>query len=167
MISIGIDPGKHGAIVALETFGHVARCFTMPLIKSSKGRDEIDIFALKMELEATVQRGSMAHAYVERPQPLPPRMGGGIANFHRGYGLGLLEGLLSSMSMPYTLVAPQAWQKVMLAGVAGSDTKARALSAFTRLQFPREILLIGKARKPHDGMVDAALIAEYGRRSRG
>lgn len=168
MIFIGIDPGKRGAIAEMETFGHVMSAKPMPVVRS-KRREEIDVYVLKLMLEAAVKNGNglRAHAFVERQQPLPGKLGGAIANFHRGYGLGLLEGMLACMAIPYTLVTPQSWQKVMLAGTNGSDTKAKALHAYSRLQFPRDMLLIGRSKKPHDGIVDAVLLAEYGRRQLG
>jgi hypothetical protein len=167
VISLGIDPGKHGAIAELETFGHVMSVHTMPLVKSAKGRDEVDVFVLKLIIQQICGDKRAVHAWVEKAQPLPPKMGGGIANFHRGYGIGLIEGMLASLSIPYTLVNPKAWQKVMLEGTSGDDTKAKALHAYSRLQYPRDLLLLGRSKKPHDGIVDAVLIAEYGRRQRG
>ena len=57
-------------------------------------------------------------------------------------------------------VRPQEWQRVMLAGQpAGSEYLVAA-----RLWPQAEWRVSERSRKPHGGLVDAALIAEYGRR---
>ena len=65
------------------------------------------------------------------------------------------------------------WQKEMFLGVeeititgkSTRDTKAMALVAIKRI-FPNLELTFGvKAKKPHDGLVDAVLMAEYARRN--
>ena len=159
-VIIGVDPGKLGAIAVLEGWGPTVS--PMPLIRSGKGRAEYDLPGIL----AIFRRYNLGvTAYVERGQPLPRSMGGASANYHRGYSCGLFEGMLSALGISYTLVSPQAWQRVMLAGTSGKDTKQRALIAAQRL-FPGVSLLpTERCRKPSDGMADALLIAEYGRRS--
>lgn len=55
------------------------------------------------------------------------------------------------------------WQRAMLPGCAKGETKAAALAAASR-RWPHETWLASSRSKvPHDGMVDAALIAEFAR----
>ena len=60
------------------------------------------------------------------------------------------------------MVVPQTWQKVCWEGVPKQDnTKATSLLAARRL-FPAEkFLATQKSSVPHDGLVDAALLAKY------
>lgn len=160
MIYIGIDPGKAGAIAFLED-GPI-RAVPMPLIKHlrGQGRDEFDLRALSDLLDT-----GDGFATVERGQPLPPKLGGGVANYQRGYSRGIIEGLLVALRIPYQLVAPRRWQAVMHEGTPAADTKVRSIMAAERL-FPDVSLLrsVG-CRKPDDGMAEALLLAEFGRRA--
>jgi hypothetical protein len=55
----------------------------------------------------------------------------------------------------------------MLAGTPGEDTKQRSVIAAQRL-FPNVSLLpTPRCKKPSDGIADALLIAEWGRRKMG
>jgi hypothetical protein len=108
-----------------------------------------------------------------------------------------VKALCAAFNIPITLVQPQTWQKVMWQGVpkhrkppkkltkkelekkaagkkvrkpkkTGSiDTKKMSRIAVMRL-FPGEDLRKNdRCDVPHDGIVDALLIAEYGRRDMG
>lgn len=168
MIIYGIDPGKLGGIAVLE--GPSARVYKMPLVTSPKGRDEYDLPQLVHLLQAHGQVGDVT-VFLERGQPLPPKLmgqgaggSGSIANYNRGYGRGLFEGILVTLQIPYQLVAPISWQRVMLEGTPGQDTKQRSVIAAQRL-FPAVSLLpTVRSRKPSDGLSDALLIAAYGKR---
>ncbi len=159
---IGVDPGKAGAIAVLDAG---VRVYPMPLVRSSKGRNEYDLHALGAIFRTPMfERQPAVAVYVELGQALPRKMGGAAANFHRGYGRGLFEGILTALLIPYTLVTPQQWQRVQLRGTSGRDTKQRSIIAAQRL-FPWVSLLpSSRCRKPSDGMADALLIAAYGRR---
>ncbi|OGO09271.1 MAG: hypothetical protein A2Y61_05355 [Chloroflexi bacterium RBG_13_60_13] len=159
MIVIGVDPGKAGAIVRLggdySPFIHM-----MPLISGAR-RDEYDAPLIVKMVEGA------AHVFVEKLQPMPLKKGGTIANFNRGFCNGLFIGLLTALNVPFTMVRPQEWQKEMLSGVPGDDTKQRSILAAQRL-FPSVSLLpTERCRKPSDGIADALLIAEFGRRRLG
>jgi hypothetical protein len=58
---------------------------------------------------------------------------------------------------------PQAWQRVMLPNCAKGDTKPAALAKAKQLWPAETWLATNRSTKPHDGLVDAALIAEFGR----
>lgn len=95
------------------------------------------------------------------------------STFNFGWSLGIIEGVLSGMGIAYTKVAPKEWQREMWQGIrpvykSGNskaiDTKATSLLAAKRL-FPNEDLRrSARATLPHDGIVDALLMAEYCRR---
>ena len=184
MIVLGCDPGKAGGLVVLDEAGQIVEAVAMPVLKAAKGRAEYDLVAIRRFLtrvaldtatfELTAAKGGemvqrlspvVLHVTCERAQPLPPSMpGGGVAQFHRGVSRGLWEGMLAGLGIPYELVSPRSWQSAMLRDVQGSDTKQRALIAAQRLFPGHDFRATERSRKAHDGIVDAALIAEYGRR---
>lgn len=176
MIVLGVDPGKSGGLVVLSESGAVLDARAMPVLTSGKGRAEYDLDTITRFLRTqaldSVQTETFPDAIrsclrvvVERAQPLPPTLKvGGNAQFHRGVSRGLWEGMLAGLGIPYELISPRSWQSAMLRDVQGSDTKQRALIAAQRLFPGQDWRASERARKAHDGMVDAALIAEYGRR---
>lgn len=171
MIYIGIDPGKQGAIALLRESG--ALIHPMPLVKCAQGRDEYDLAGIKEILTwggfTSSPFGLMNQvakfATVERAVPLPPKMPGGtIANFNRGVQRGF-EWLLAGLEIPHQAVMARTWQKVMHAGLSGSDTKQKSILAAQRLFPAVDLRRTEKSRKLDDGMAEALLLAEYGRRT--
>lgn len=152
MIIIGIDPGaKTGGICSLSDLGIVLSLDIMPPLQ------ELVCFIDYVE--------TPRHCFIEKAQSFPKQ---GIASaFNYGDHFGQLQGILIALRIPYTLVAPGTWSKVMLSGTKEKDKpKDRNITAAQRL-FPGVNLVADGCRKPHTGMVDALLIAEYGRRSLG
>lgn len=163
---VGIDPGQKGGIAELREDGSVG-LDPMPVIVSGN-RAFLDIPGVRLVLRSALAVGS-CHVFIEKQQPLPAKMGGGNANFQRGYHLGVLEALCNGLYIPYELVGPRRWQNLILADIIGEDTKARARLAIQRL-YPKlwpSLPRTPKSRKPHEGLIDAVLIAEYGRRRLG
>lgn len=155
MIVIGIDPGttSGGWAIITDTFIEVS---PMP-----------DILSFADMLEDTkkvAKRGEHAlHVFIEKAQSFP---GQGISSaFNYGCHFGELLGVIAALVIPHTLVHPAKWTKVMLSGTKAKDKpKARNIEAARRL-FPEVNLVADGCRTPHTGMVDALLIAEYGKRS--
>lgn len=170
---VGIDPGLSGGIAVLDGAAPEppqAVVYPMPIFKTTtkKGYRNVydeSLLAAFGRSWALFLMAQGLHVFVEKQQALPSTMGGASANFQRGLAQGLWIGMLASYRIPYTLVPPQSWQKVMLLGIPGEDTKQRSVVAAGRL-FPNVSLLpTPRCTKPHDGYADALLIAEYGRRS--
>jgi len=157
---IGVDVGLDGGIALL--WSGVSLIDPMPTLGATKGR-EYDVSAIHYLLEHP-SAPSNPHVFIERQQAMPPKMGGSIASFRKGEGMGLFVGICAALQIPYTLVRPQEWQKVMFAGMGKADTKTksalRAQQLFPELDFRKS----ERSKKIHDGMTDAILIAEYGRR---
>lgn len=165
MIFIGIDPGKQGAIATVDGSGVMANAFPTPLVHSVRGRDEYDLRSITAILrrwhDDLTER---VFATVEKGQPMPPEVpGGSVANFARGVARGW-EWMLVALEIPYQLVAPVTWQRVMHAGTPGSDTKQRSIMAAQRLFPGVRLQRTQRSTKPHDGIAEALLLAEYGRR---
>jgi len=161
---VGIDIGKLGAIVILYPDGGVKTMY-MPLING-----EIDYQDLGNIVAQLV--GLNAHVVFEK---LGVIFGSGKSTaFSMGHQSGAVEMACVAHHVPYTKVRAVDWQKQMFQGVqeitkTGTkkrDTKAMALIAVKRL-FPDLKLTFGdRAKKPHDGLIDAVLLAEYARRNR-
>jgi crossover junction endodeoxyribonuclease RuvC len=166
---IGMDPGLSGGLALVDNSGNIVCCQTMPAGETGVSGIELTrVLKNYMVLEHQKKRGVGAvddgglRAVVEQVGCMP---GQGVCSvFTFGTGFGILQGVLSALEIPWELVRPQRWQKEVCAGIPGKDPKKRSLEAARRLWPSRTWLASERCRKPHDGMVDAALIAEYGRR---
>lgn len=171
MIVLGIDLGKQGA-VAVFGLENCIELHPTPLVVASTrggkklGRDDYDVPGMVRILDDLSDDGANVFAFVEKGQALPPKMGGGVANFQRGLSFGLWTGILAGLGIALEAVPPQTWQKVMLAGIPG-DTKTRSAIAAGRLWPKTDFRRTPKCRKVHDGFTDAALIGLYGLRRMG
>lgn len=148
---VGVDPGLQGGIAVLTPYGP-GRLLPMP----TAGR-EIDlgeVARILIDLQA-----QEPHVALERAQAFPKAGVSGMFRYGCGYG-GIL-GVCAALAIPVTLVAPAKWHRMLCTG--NGNPKARAAEAAGRL-FPDVTLTVGKGRKPHEGVVDALLIAEAGRR---
>jgi hypothetical protein len=154
---IGIDIGLNGAISIMYADGHIESA-PMPVIGKV-----IDIHTLKY----IINRKDAVVVF----EDLGVIFGTSKATaFSMGYQVGILEALCVSLNLPYHKVKAKVWQKDMFQGVpeltksGKRDTKGMALVACQRM-FPTLKLTFGeRAIKPHDGLVDAVLIAAYGKR---
>ena len=167
MIYIGIDPGKDGAIAYVTSKGTTGHIVVPKIAK------EYDLQKMCDTLQGL--SNGKAHAVLEK-------INGHVAMsrssaFTMGKGCAYWEAFLVALKIPHTLVPPQTWQKEMWAGITvqrkaptkgrvkGSvNTKATSLLAAKKL-FPDDDFTKSPASSvPHDGIVDAKLIAEYARR---
>jgi hypothetical protein len=168
---IGIDLGKDGALAALNADGTILALHKTPLLKAStkkgkkQGRDEYDIPAMGEILVELVPHGD-AIAIVEKAQAFPPKFGGSLASFAKGYSAGLWHGFLTALGIPFEVVSPQTWQKVMFRDVPGEDTKLKSILVARRLWPGQDFRRSEQAKKPDDGITDALLLGEFGRRRR-
>ena len=149
----GYDPGKKGGMVRLDAEGRLLQAFRIPVHTGKKPDYNLHMIAAFAEPKTD-------RAAIEKVHSMP---GQGVASmFSFGRGLGLLEMSVVAQGIPHTLVTPQAWQKVMLAGMPRKkETKKSAVLVASRL-WPE--LAVQLAVKANWGLADAALIAEYGRR---
>jgi hypothetical protein len=162
MIFVGVDLGKDGGVVSVDPGGAVLDKTKVPLITSAKAKSEYDIPGIVNLVKSLLP----AVFIIEKAQPMPMVMGGTQANFQRGLSFGLWQGILTALGVSYEAVAPQRWQKVMLAGINAADTKQAALIAAQRIWPKEDWRKSERAKKADEGLVDAALIGEWGRRSR-
>ena len=107
-----------------------------------------------------VTQSGCCTAVVESVHAMPGN--GAVSMFKFGKGCGEILGILAALGVVIHEPTPQAWKKAMLAGTdKGKDASIQVAENL----FP-EINLVPKGcRKPHDGMAEALLMAEYGRRT--
>lgn len=144
MLVAGIDPGKAGAIAVIKN-GKLAY---KTLLKNCVPRYWLKEHGVKI-------------VYIEQAQSFPKQ---GIASaFNYGRDFGYLLGTLAGSGMAIHMIRPAVWAKrIHAAAPKIDDAKERSLWC-ARHQWPQETwLATPKSTKPHDGLIDAALIAYYG-----
>lgn len=168
---VGVDPGKSGAISVMDSNGKIVYRAIMPLIGDDVNIHELyKIFAgLKLDYELTLILEDVHSIFGSSA----------ASNFTFGFVCGAIEAIVISHSIKLIKVQPKSWQKEIWQNAdkcykpkkpeqknPSLDTKATSLKAAIRM-FPTFDF-----RKPnslrsvnaHDGIVDAVLICEYGRR---
>lgn len=170
-VYVGVDIGKDGAIAMIKD-GKIA-VWPMPKIKT-----ELDLPGITQTILPSVELDDPPlemHVVFEK---LGVIFGSSKQTaFSMGQQSGAVEMACVCQNIPYTKVRAVDWQKAMFQGLdkitksskTGKkqvrDTKAMALVAVQRI-FPTLKLTFGeKATKPHDGLIDAVLMAEYARRN--
>jgi hypothetical protein len=153
----GIDPGAtSGGYCLLDGGGAVLRRDVMPPMAFLVGL----LSKLKNEADEL-------HVILEKAQTMPKQ--GGVSVFRYGQHYGTLEGILLTLAIRHTVVHPSTWTKIMHSGckvaVKGRiGAKERSYEAAKRI-YPLETFLASdRSFKPHTGIIDAMLIAEWGRR---
>lgn len=146
-VSIGIDPGKTGAIAVmndddvfcLEQFNVDKYVDVLSYVGSSTSSKDIKVC-------------------VEKVGAMPGQ--GVVSMFNFGHNLGVIEGILSALKIPYQLVPPQTWKKEF----SLTGDKAKSIEVCKKL-FPWvDLRATDRSRKPSDGLAEALLMAEYARR---
>jgi len=182
---IGIDVGLDGGIVTLDSAGNIIDQRVMPTIKLGKGR-KIDLAgldhflsfeALRFKQMADFSQQGLQSTKSDLPTVIIEDPGGhapsaaGLRSMT--YSFAACESLCVAHGLRYHLVRAQAWQKEFWSKPASMkgkkfDTKAAALNVANQLWPGNEWRQVGKSGKllknPADGVVDSALIAEFGRR---
>lgn len=142
----GIDPGCKGGIVLFQN-------------EKPSWLHELSKFDFR-------QLRACTHVFVEKAMPINYGKHVSIkSTFSTALNFGRLIGFLEAFEVPHSLVPPQTWQKIMWLGTDSKlDAKPRSLQAAKRLFPSTELRASERCRIAHDGIVDALLIAEYGRR---
>lgn len=142
---IGIDPGKKGAIAALDSSGcHFVADFS----------SYADMLPALERINSTY---AIKAACLERVHAMPGQGVSSMFSFGENYGWWI--GVLQALGWPTFTARPQDWQKGLIAkGQTSMDVAARL--------FPGAELH-GPKGGPRDGRADALLIAHHARRTVG
>lgn len=145
---IGIDPGKNGGIALLDEEGPIEYTVMPDTVAG--------VYDWLSSLATSLTNAAMV---IEMAQPMPKQ--GVVSVFTYGRHFGAFEVLARAFGIPYHEVRPAVWKKAM--GL--SSDKVDSIQLCQRL-FPSANLTPDRCRKPHDGMAEAILVAEWGRRQR-
>lgn len=158
---IGIDNGLKGGIAIIDGAVTVHK---MPLVPGKKGaRGKLDEPAL-LALLAEVAVGDV-FACIESVQAGPKLRALTALTF--GYGHGLTRGILVALGIPYAIVRPKAWQRVMLPGTPKGQTKQASVIVAGQLFPGVRLRATDKCTTDDHNLADALLMAEYARRTYG
>ena len=148
MIYIGIDPGKNGGIGILKVRNNQL------VSASAYVFDETMLINMLFELRC----GSDVICNLEHVHAMPKQ--GVSSTFNFGMNFGFIQGVLKAYGIPYELVTPQKWKKEF----SCTSDKNTSIEVCKRL-FPNvNLKATERCKKDHDGIAEALLIAEYGRR---
>ena len=143
-VFIGVDPGKDGCLAVIDGEGKpIFRVF----------------FDEEGYVDAVRAYGTdTAIAVLEHVGGIPGQSAPAAFNF--GDNFGFIRGLLRANGVPYELVRPQKWKKEF----SCTSDKNTSIKVAKRL-FPKtDLRRTPKCKGPHDGICEALLMAEYGRR---
>lgn len=158
MIFCGIDPGLDGAICILLDIPKLEDTPTL-IVTGGKKKKRVYNVGLMVQIIEGIRRIGRKGLKVglESVHAMP---GQGVTSmFSMGHGLGLWEGILSALKVPYQMVTPQAWKKKLMNGMPKEKDASRQVAM--RL-FPSTIPKL--SLKKNHGRADALLLAEYLRR---
>ena len=146
---IGIDPGKKGGIAYINTSNHYTN--TVPYSNETLIQLCTDIFYGTADCQDIV-------CCLEKVGARPGQ--GVVSMFSFGQSVGYIKGVLESFRIPYQEITPQKWKREF-----GLNSEKAASAEVCRKLFPEiSLLATPKCKKPHDGMTEALLMAEYARR---
>lgn len=155
---IGIDNGISGGLVALSATpgGGIISKLPMPTQKTRKG-NEINI----VEVWEWAVQFHLGNTSIIIEEPGGSQSAQAAASMAASFAS--LRTLCELKGLRYIRITPQAWQKPML-NCGKGETKPAALT-LARSLWPAESWLSSpRCKVPDSGLIDAALIAEYGRR---
>lgn len=157
----GIDPGKDGCLAIL---GYRETPILIPFSETEYANQlrrleyccrteaEKDLAAI-MHVQATE-----VFCVVEHVNAMP---GQGVTScFSFGQNFGFILGLLTAFRIPYELVRPLKWKKEF----SCTSDKNTSIEVAQRLFPDVDLRRTPQCRKPHDGIAEALLMAEYARR---
>ena len=170
MIYIGIDNGISGGIVGLGPCAGTAPIFAhrLPLRTVTDGTEEIDATALMGILQGQPISVEVS-VFIEE---CPRHASSASAMRSMAISYGLIIGVLARFehSLGWAVHRTQSgnakagWQRQMLGDVPKGRTKEWALAAANSIWPGATWVASPRCSKPHTGLIDAALIAEFGRR---
>ena len=163
---IGLDNALDGAAVYLSSAGQIKDQIVMPNMRD-RGKNVVDTRTLVEWLKPLVEETVYLEDFQENL--------GGPSKFNRVANTPMMTRSLSEsfasiwtcltlLGMRRKAIMPREWQRQFWAYEKGLDTKEEALKAALLLQPDHDFRKSERATKPHDGIVDAYLIAEFARR---
>jgi hypothetical protein len=152
---IGIDNGLDGGLCAISAYsGDLIERIAMPTFQRA-GKREVDAMSIykwfvKMHTPATIViEEPLKHAKSSQ------------AMRSMGISFGKVMGMCEAYGLNIQPIEVRDWQTVMLGKVPKGQTKKFALTAAKKFLPDEKWLATKRSTTPHDGLVDAFLIAQY------
>ena len=150
----GVDPGKNGAITIIDTEALTLQSFEMPMFAIQK---KVKTVWVPNPTGMADVLETCDHVYLEHIQYMPGD--GGQGSFSFGLNFGMLQGVVGALNIPYSLVRPAVWKRIMKCTADKDTSLQRASEVFPacRSYWTR------KGKKAYnEGVAESALIALYG-----
>lgn len=149
---MGIDPGQNGGLAIMSKDRIVHFTSVMPIL------------AKELEYQKLIKALGyfpIDMIYLEKVGAMPRQ--GVTSMFNFGKHFGELLGVINTLRIPYTLTRPLEWQKTSHKGMSKDmSPKERSLKAVKNIYPDLELRKGPRSKVPHDGIVDAVLIALHG-----
>lgn len=169
-IYCGCDPGSDGFFVVINDNGELVTSLRMPHYPTS-GINPKEVHAFLNNLKSLY--GERLHVALEEIHAVRGASAGSTFTFGRNYEAVL--SCLKILSLNFILVPPSEWQPIAWEGIEKvytqlpsgrkkHETKKTSLLASQALFPSIDIRISTRAKSPHDGKVDALLIADFLRR---
>lgn len=168
----GVDCGKNGAIAWPDVDYKDNRAMLMPLKFDDKKKSSIDLwslwqFLLRVQVDYQSEYNTRPFFVVEDPGHHAPSAAGLRS---MTYSFSAVESLIVSCGFKHHTVVSRTWQKDFWTKPSKLsqekyDTKKEALKAAQSIWPNMDFRKNDRSRIAHDGIVDACLLAEYGRRN--
>lgn len=154
---VGIDNGLDGGICAISAFaGDLIGYIEMPC-RERAGKREIDTLEVYKWIR---DLNTDSRILIEEPLKHAKTS---QAMRSMGISFGKLLGMCESHVLTVEPVEVLEWQRAMLGKVPKGQTKKAALKKAQEFEPEEKWLASPRCRVAHDGIVDAFLIAQYGR----
>ena len=167
----GVDIGSNGGIVVIDEDNNIVLKHIMPKVGNSS---EIDVGKL-------IEYFTKFDLVIVAMEDLSSIFGASSrSNFTFGINNGIIIATVKCLKLPFIKIHSKTWQKFAFEGIrevrkAGNgkkdkngndklgkvDTKLMALQAIHRLYPNEDFTKSERAKKAHDGLIDACLISRY------
>jgi len=161
---LGIDLGKLGGYAWQDIQG----MHTKVMFLDTEG--ELDIFALHIFLKE--MKKSFSYLYVVFEDITPLHLASKSANWSLAFQSGAVTAACISLGILYKKVPAKVWQRELFSNIAplrkkdgSTDTKAMALLKTRELYPDLDLRGTVRSKVPHQGIVDAVLLREWGQRN--
>ena len=150
---LGIDPGISGALAVLDENEDIVQIFDMPTLEVVSGKSKKQrVNPQSIVSELRLFKDQRIEALIEQVNAMPNQ--GVTSMFSFGRSLGILEGVLAGLDIPYSLVTPSVWKKRMQVNSSKDGARELAMRTWSNKS---ELF----KRKKDDGRAEAALMALY------
>ncbi len=157
-VYIGVDLGKAGAIVAIKN-GKIILKIIMPVINSTKTRKEYNLPEIANIFRKL--KNDNKNLIVSLEKNLIHPVSGRLSVASTSFCAGIMQGILTALKIPYIIVSPKIWGKVIFIGMDHKDTKLASITYCSRLYPEEDFRATNRCTKIHDGITDALCLAKY------